>query len=994
MKFLPKAMMLVILLPTIAYSQTLINTSFEEYSDGSVFGQGDWIEGDDNDGSAEITTSTDNVRSGTKGLRISTSTAVTSMVDYEPFGNDNPGYSSNVYIDFWVKMIIPPVGESVYLRVFDHLPDDGIRRACEIRMYPEGDITVSDGGSKRDVPSELFIVGEWIRISLSVDYATWKYQAAINGTVLQNNAEEGEFFDFRESYDAADKGRASGIKEFHGLRFWYEDAIGEIAVDDIYIGTDIIADVNFTAPSNDRTITLEQPDKATITLNPQKEIYEVGDVVMATITDIADHYIFNGWTGSYSGTDNPLTINVSGNVLLGADIIIDESDPPQEYTITINQPTGGNITVDPSTGPYYEGETVEFTVTPDIGFKFDSWTGISDTLATVEVEMTQDLTVSAVLVESTSEERVINVSNNSELEDAMEDMLPGDRIIVADGTYAAFRETIENKGGTATYPVIIEAANQGMAKFTGETRFFLEQSAYITFSGFEFDVAIYTLFKLTGCNNIRLTRNIFKNAGDDGSKLIIIGDEWQGEVATSHHNRIDHNLFDGKADGGAWVVIDGTHGTVPQVSQYDRIDYNHFRFNGPRVSNEKETIRVGLSDLSLSSAFCTIEYNLFEECDGDPEIISIKANDNYVRNNTFFRSLGTVSLRHGNRSEISGNFFIGDGKTAEFNGGTIGCGGVRIYGKDHVVFNNYFEGLTGYRYDAAITLTQGDASNDNVTQSSNLTKHYVIENLEVSHNTLINNFSDIEIGYRDDWGKAPKNVLIANNIIVQDANPVTTVHHAGTESDITFADNIIYTSGSGSWGDLNFTSDQAVDADPLLEMTDCKIPGVNCTDEYANAFFKISSSNSPALDPTPANTIEEATLDIEGQEIKGTRDLGADEYNSSGIIISGMLDARHVGPDAIPFSWSEEGEEEEEEPLAIGDELRVKLIKAYPNPFENIITMESELPASVVIYKTDGGVVDSFQVMGSVRWSAPAPGLYFAQISSKGGQQVLKLISF
>jgi len=1040
----------------VANSQILIETSFEEYTVGSVFGQGDWMDGNDNDGAAEVVTDGNYAKTGTKGLKIFSTSDNETVIDHQTYGKDETGLSGNVYLDFWVKIINHP-DDDFYIRVFDHLPDNGIRRACEVRMYPNGDIKVSDGGSKRDVPAELFTAGDWIRISFAVDYATYKYQTAINGTVLTNTADDTEFFDFRESYDPADKDRASGIKEYHGLRFWYEEAIGDIAIDDIYIGTEAIDDIAFTAASQDRTITVTQPEKAIITLDPDQAIYQVGDVVTATLSNVAEHYKFNGWTGSFTGTENPLTINVSGNVTLGAEIIIDPDNPPNEYTITVNQPEGGTITVDPTSGPYYEGSTIEFTVTPAIGYTFDSWTGITGDGPQVDVVITEDLTVSANMVVGSFTTRTVNVNTIAELEDAVENMLPGDSIVLADGTYDEFNETMSNQGGTADNPVYIIAANQGMAKITGKSNFRLDNCAYINIMGLDIDIdEKNNIFKLTDCNNVRISRNTITSSKTDGSsKWIEIVGVWDAEETFSHHNRVDHNLFENKMDGGALLIIGGNSGeNEPSISQHDRIDHNHFRNIGPRVENEKETIRVGYSKLSLASAYTIIEDNLFEECDGDPEIISVKSCDNIVRNNTFYRSLGTVSLRHGNRVEVSGNFFIGDGKTAEFDGGTIGCGGVRVYGKDHKIFNNYFEGLTGFRWDAACTLTGGDASNDNVTQDSDLTKHYQIENLEFTHNTLINNFSDIEIGYRDDWSKDPKNVLIANNIIIQNENPVTTVYD-NRDGGVSFSDNIIYISGTGSWGDRSFSADEAKNHDPLLELSNCKIPAVDCAEEFPNAIYKIASVASPAIDPYPLYNIVEATNDLEGQPTVGVRDLGADEYNSTDPILNGRLDSRHVGPDAIPLfniegqdqytvqleqteggvisvypegpydsgttvtftatpdedymfvSWNGISATEAVAEVMVTTDLTVSAafsvstaiddltmaLKAYPNPFNKSITLESPVPATVNIFRIDGSIIDSFEINKAYQWEAPAAGLYFAEMNSGKYRHVMRIIA-
>lgn len=414
--------------------------------------------------------------------------------------------------------------------------------------------------------------------------------------------------------------------------------------------------------------------------------------------------------------------------------------------------------------------------------------------------------------------------------------------------------------------------------------------------------------------------------------------------------------------------------------------HNHFRFNQNRATNEKETIRIGMSDLSLSAAFCTVENNLFEECDGDPEIISVKSCDNYIRNNTFLKCLGTVSLRHGDRTEVSGNFFLGQNKTAEFEGSTIGCGGVRVYGKDHKIFNNYFEGLTGSLWDAACTLTCGDAYNEGVTNSSDLTKHYVVENLEFTHNTLVNNASDIEIGYRDDWGKAPINCLIANNIIVQNSNQVVTVKTSGKESDIHFADNIIYISGTGIWGDIAFADNEASNIDPLLERSDCRAPATHCDVLLPTQIYKLTS-NSPAINASTENTFVYVTADSEGQPKIGLRDLGADEYNGVDEISNGVLDASYVGPNAVPFV---ESNTLTALPFLYEDALDLMI---YPNPFSGSVHICCDGNGLVCIYNLAGQCVDQFEIADSYEWTAPEKGVYLVVVNRKGKIDRLKILA-
>ncbi|WP_167859691.1 chondroitinase-B domain-containing protein [Paenibacillus cymbidii] len=58
------------------------------------------------------------------------------------------------------------------------------------------------------------------------------------------------------------------------------------------------------------------------------------------------------------------------------------------------------------------------------------------------------------------------------------------------------------------------------------------------------------------------------------------------------------------------------------------------------------------------------------ECDGEGQIISGKTSNVTLRNNTFWNSVGSLTLRHGNNNEVYGNTFMGDGVKADV-GGTV-----------------------------------------------------------------------------------------------------------------------------------------------------------------------------------------------------------------------------------------------------------------------------------------------------------------------------------
>ena|GEM_PF-3143747 len=177
-----------------------------------------------------------------------------------------------------------------------------------------------------------------------------------------------------------------------------------------------------------------------------------------------------------------------------------------------------------------------------------------------------------------------------------------------------------------------------------------------------------------------------------------------------------------------------------------------------------------------------------------------------MRYNIFRASLGTLSLRHGDRSSVYGNRFYGEGKTGtDAEGKTIGTGGIRIYGQDHKVFNNYFEGLTGTGFDAAIVIDGGD-----VDQSGALNAHWRVYRAQVVLNTLVNNEAGIEIGRN--YSLAPVDSIVANNIVVSDKGSLFQEWKASNTKW-----NIAFPTGSAVIG-VNRSSGEIKLTDPLLVM--------------------------------------------------------------------------------------------------------------------------------------------------------------------------------
>jgi len=473
--------------------------------------------------------------------------------------------------------------------------------------------------------------------------------------------------------------------------------------------------------------------------------------------------------------------------------------------------------------------------------------------------------------------QTVVITDIDDLKTAVNEASPGDIIEIKNGSYNGNSMTVTAKG-TADAPIIVRAEGIGGVIFEEDTKFVLRASEYVVIQGIVFEND-GTAVKLEGCNNVRISRNTFRLQETSSAKWVYIGGIWnEPTTSLSHHNRIDHNLFEGKKEAGHYITIDGSGETIQ--SQFDVIDHNLFRDNQPRITNEKESIRVGWSEMSESSGYTVIEFNYFEECNGDPEIISVKTCDNVVRHNTITKSEGTISLRHGNRNRVEGNYFFGGGAECSTNGSSTSCsGGVRLYGEDHVVVNNYFEGLKGQRWDAPITLTEGDAEAGN----GSLSKHFRIERAIIAYNTLVNNDYHIEIGMDNNgnYSKPPRDVIMAYNLVQGSQNSL--IRYYNEPDNMTWHKNVLY-----PIGEATLSSDGRTFAESEIQISNPNL----VFDETTNTWKSTESTPTFAGDDSLTGIVGE---DIHGQERGENSTVGADNFSMESIRYA-PLTAEDVGP--------------------------------------------------------------------------------------------------
>ena len=274
---------------------------------------------------------------------------------------------------------------------------------------------------------------------------------------------------------------------------------------------------------------------------------------------------------------------------------------------------------------------------------------------------------------------------------------PDDTIVVKDGAYADVK--LDWKAyATADKPIVVRAETPGGVCLSGKSELKISGEG-LTVSGFLFrgcvrDKGSVVEFRsgddlAQGC---RLTDCAFDRCVPAKRDISYCYVNLYGRA-----NRVDHCSFYGKQNLGVTLVVMLNYPDCDDNRHM--IDHNWF---GPRPvygSNGAETIRVGTSHQCMQNSRSIIADNLFERCDGEVEVVSIKSSENVIARNFFYECQGVLALRHGDRNVAEDNVFLGHG--------VRNTGGVRVVGEDQVIRSNKFIGLAGSRFFSALAFMYG-----------------------------------------------------------------------------------------------------------------------------------------------------------------------------------------------------------------------------------------------------------------------------------------------
>ena len=467
------------------------------------------------------------------------------------------------------------------------------------------------------------------------------------------------------------------------------------------------------------------------------------------------------------------------------------------------------------------------------------------------------------------------------LKKAIRELGPGVTIQVSDGTYEfSGALTIEGKHGREDAPIVLRADHRGKAIVGGAAGFVIRDCEHLVLEGFAFaHDADQQAVRLENCRQVRVSRNTFRLSERAKPR------HWEHwvtiEGARSGENRVDHNRFERKVNRGSHVFVRGDDQALV-CSQKDRVDHNHFRdVIFANKENGHETIRTGGNDLGASgkSSFTVIEDNLLEHCSGEDEIMSLKSSDNIVRRNTLLNCRGAICLRLGNRNVVSGNFILA-------TEGGPGCGGVKLYGFEHRVFNNSFSGLTGSKHEAPLALLPGmldTPSTENIGKKYDDKTAAAPTRCWIAFNTWVD-CAPLQFGLAKevkDVKFAPNACTFVNNLVVRTKPRPAALVNFGIVRDL------------NAHGNLACSVD-APSTDPWAQWFRWEGPD-RCGSVSRSGLWRLTKS-SPAVN-TAVEVPIKRTDAVFGRARNGQLDIGAEELSKQPEVFR-PLTAEAVGPDA------------------------------------------------------------------------------------------------
>lgn len=386
----------------------------------------------------------------------------------------------------------------------------------------------------------------------------------------------------------------------------------------------------------------------------------------------------------------------------------------------------------------------------------------------------------------------IKVSNKEELNKALGNANPGDEIVLSNGVWKDVEIKFRGKGEKGK-PIVLCAENDGSVFIEGKSHIKIG-GEYLVVKGLYFRNGYTTSnavidFKITKeevATNCKVTNCVIEGYNPLSRD---IKDHWV--EFWGRYNELSNCYLAGKTNEGPTVRVEIKGNR--NIKNYHKIVNNHF---GPRPRKggpKGETIQLGDSYSSMSPSNTLVANNLFEECNGEVEIISSKTNFNEFRNNVFYKSEGSLVTRHGNYCTIDGNYFIGDDTNDNI-------GGIRLINTGHSVTNNYFYNLKGKNFRSPLAIMNG-------IPKSPLNRYNQVTDVVVAYNTYVNCKSPWQFGVGTNISQKdvlplseirsarPIRTVVANNVIYNEIGDESPIVEHDKADGVSFKSNVINNQG-------------------------------------------------------------------------------------------------------------------------------------------------------------------------------------------------------
>jgi poly(beta-D-mannuronate) lyase len=343
--------------------------------------------------------------------------------------------------------------------------------------------------------------------------------------------------------------------------------------------------------------------------------------------------------------------------------------------------------------------------------------------------------------------KVYTISSAAELSSLQ--LVAGDKVVLKSGSWTNQQLNFKAKG-TKENPITLTVEKPGETILKGTSNLKID-GEWLSVDGLIFKDGYldkgHVIHFTTATSNSRLTNTVIKDYNNPDKTV-----DYKWVSLYGFNNRVDHCEFTNKTHQGTTLVV-----WLSDKPNYHQIDHNYF---GPRPAlgvNGGETIRIGTSDWSMHDSYTKVENNIFDKCDGETEIISIKSGNNTVNNNLFYECDGTLTFRHGNNNTVNDNYFIGNNKA--------NTGGIRLIGENHTVKGNYLQGLAGRNLRAAISVM-------NAVENPVLNAYWQVKNATIQENIIVDSREAFVLGSGKDATRKviPDGLIISKNYVI---NPTT-----------------------------------------------------------------------------------------------------------------------------------------------------------------------------------------------------------------------------